>query len=239
MSWRPEGNDASWGPSPTYHSSSRSNNAEEQSSRDRLRLPPLSTLLSSSARPSPSPHSPNQRSPLPSHTAASLPLPPRLSPKESYNDQQSSSSYERHFQPSSSLRQIDSKITYSGIPVNLPPLTSLSLHTRSPTLLHHLPSSAPSGPLPSLPPRLPSSSTYSPISRSGETYATTASSSKSTTSSSIGPMRRRINSASTVGRPYQRPHPGYDAEYFNHVSNTRTKRTKKWAMTMDGAKAAD
>lgn len=205
---------------------------EKSSTGDRLRLPPLHSLISSSSgqsRSSPSPVSsphagfyPHQDwSPSKSHPSTSLDVQSFLQSSEkgessginhSKSDKflsigkgslgSSHDTSRQHGPPPLRRSNSSTSTTTTASLLNLPPLNAL--HIRQSSL-------SPSEPPSHQPPRLPiqSSSARSRPNAISSSY----------TEDSIGPIRRRYTGESTSTTPYSRPSPPSDAEYFNHVSH--------------------
>jgi len=208
-------------------------------SSERLRLPPLSTLISGSS------FTATASPPLPSHSShnassrtewsplSSLNAPPSVSRTSPISDRfhgkfQSGDSLpglyplrnqnQQHHQPEQP-RRTNATSSAATPSVSLPPLTSLSIHssTQSPSL--SLPFTGGDSFAPRLPSTSSSSYTYS-NSNPSEPRKSRMSDSPSSSSSmppGYGPTRRRW-AGSVSARPYDRPASPSDHEYFGHVS---------------------
>lgn len=232
MAWPPR--DSSSRPpiyQPSGLTSSEAPLLEQQQSRDRPRLPPLSTLLASShsatsasaSYPSHGSSSATARSPLgshkmvsPSHSSPNLDRERTFYPLRHAPPPPSPSYPHPHTHRSSSA---------TSIPVNLPPLTSLSIRSRGSRSPPPFATSLPMGADTGFPPRLPSTMYSSSSaarrrpSQSGhsDSYVNAPS---TAAASSIGPIRRRVTSAVPMSAPYQRQSPVYEQDYFAGVSAT-------------------
>ena len=240
MSWTPRSRADADRRHPAGYTSSVSTfqPLDQEARSERLRLPPLSTLISGtpplgppSSHTSPTASTRPEWSPLTgssgSTTFATTTSRPELlahhSSVEAVNTLHQPLTYRQPQQPP---RQVPPVLPRSVSPpyhsaTSLPPLTALSI-CKSPSIPSSLYGKAREVYPPQLPPTSSSSAT---VFSSPRRHSRDAGSPSSSSRAGLGPTRRRWTGGATSSRPYQRPSPPTDPEYFGHVS----LRRESWA----------